>query len=202
MRWGQSHETTDAAGVATGGEIEIGLASLTIGAAARNELIDPKIGERHRRIVKTTADGLLVEFDMVDASRCATRVLSAELAGRTWWYRRTSKWSSGIGINLVDIVVEDGDTFGDGVNVAARLEGLAEPAGICVSAGAAALRHGNIPLDAVSVSGRLLRRDQQHCVLPPIGPSQIPATITPPAATSTLQQSSSGQCDSHPDRRP
>ena len=100
----------------------------------RAELIDPKIGEHHGRIVKTTGDGLLVEFSsVVDALRCATQ-----------WQHRMDERNADlpsddriefrIGVHQGDIVVEDDDIFGDGVNVAARLEGLAEPGGICVSA--------------------------------------------------------------------
>jgi TolB-like protein/class 3 adenylate cyclase/tetratricopeptide (TPR) repeat protein len=100
----------------------------------RAEVIVPKITEHRGRIVKTTGDGLLVEFSsVVDALRCATE-----------WQRgmdERSATESGddriefrIGVHQGDIVVEDDDIFGDGVNVAARLEGLAEPGGICVSA--------------------------------------------------------------------
>jgi TolB-like protein/class 3 adenylate cyclase/tetratricopeptide (TPR) repeat protein len=100
----------------------------------RAEVIDPKIAEYHGRIVKTTGDGLLVEFaSVVDALRCAAEIqaAAAESNGPLPAYKRIDLR---IGINMGDIVVEDGDIFGDGVNVAARLEGLAEPGGICVSA--------------------------------------------------------------------
>src|SRR5689334_9959829 len=100
----------------------------------REHIIDPKITEHRGRIVKTTGDGLLVEFSsVVDALRCATEwqngmvELNAALPDDIRIEFR-------IGINVGDIVVEDGDIFGDSVNVAARLEGLAEPGGICVSA--------------------------------------------------------------------
>ena len=96
-------------------------------------MIDPKIDEHRGRIVKTTGDGLLVEFaSVVDAVRCAVDVQremaerNAERAGRTRIEFR-------IGINLGDIIIDEDDIFGDGVNVAARLETLAEPGGICVS---------------------------------------------------------------------
>src|SRR6266404_5452123 len=100
----------------------------------RAEVIDPKIAEHRGRIVKTTGDGLLVEFtSVVDALRCAAEVQTAMAAsndplppGRRIEFR--------IGIHQGDIVIEEGDIFGDGVNVAARLEGLAEPGGICISA--------------------------------------------------------------------
>jgi adenylate cyclase len=102
--------------------------------AIRTELIDPKIAEHHGRLVKTTGDGLLVEFSsVVDALCCATE-LQAGMAERNTEIAADQRIEFRIGINVGDVVVEDGDIFGDGVNVAARLEGLAEPGGICVSA--------------------------------------------------------------------
>ena len=102
--------------------------------ALRRELLDPKIAEHKGRLVKTTGDGLLVEFgSVVDALRCAVEV-QREMAGRNAGVPPDNRIEFRIGINVGDIVVEDGDIFGDGVNVAARLEGLAEPGGICVSA--------------------------------------------------------------------
>ena len=102
--------------------------------ALRAELIDPKITEHHGRIVKTTGDGMLVEFaSVVDALRCAAELQTA-LAETNTPLPRDRRIEFRIGINVGDIVVENGDIFGDGVNVAARLEGLAEPGGICVSA--------------------------------------------------------------------
>jgi adenylate cyclase len=102
--------------------------------ALRIEVIDPKIAEHRGRLVKTTGDGLLVEFaSVVDALRCAAEV-QREMAGRNAGIPGNERIEFRIGINMGDIVVEDGDVFGDGVNVAARLEGLAEPGGICVSA--------------------------------------------------------------------
>jgi adenylate cyclase len=100
----------------------------------RAEVIDPKIAEHRGRIVKTTGDGLLVEFaSVVDALRCAAKVQTA-MAENNAPIPLDRRIEFRIGINVGDIVVEDGDIFGDGVNVAARLEGLAEPGGICVSA--------------------------------------------------------------------
>jgi len=100
----------------------------------RAEVIDPKIAEHRGRLVKTTGDGLLVEFgSVVDALRCAVEV-QHEMTEHNAGVPPDSRIELRIGINMGDIVVEDGDIFGDGVNVAARLEGLAEPGGICVSA--------------------------------------------------------------------
>jgi adenylate cyclase len=100
----------------------------------RADLIDRKIAEHNGRIVKTTGDGLLVEFhSVVEALRCANEV-QAGMAERNAAVPAERRIEWRIGINVGDIVVEAGDIFGDGVNVAARLEGMAEPGGICVSA--------------------------------------------------------------------
>ena len=99
----------------------------------RRELVDPKIAEHHGRIVKTTGDGLLVEFaSVVDAVRCAVDV-QREMAVRNIGVPADRCIEFRIGINVGDIIIDEGDIFGDGVNVAARLEALAEPGGICVS---------------------------------------------------------------------
>ena len=101
--------------------------------ALRAEVIDPKIAAHRGRIVKTTGDGLLVEFaSVVDALRCAAEIQAA-MAESNAGSPTDRRIELRIGINVGDIVVEDGDIFGDGVNVAARLEGLGEPGGICVS---------------------------------------------------------------------
>ena len=102
--------------------------------AIRAQLLDPKIAEHYGRLVKTTGDGLLIEFgSVVDALRCATEV-QAGLLGRNAMAPADKRVEYRIGINMGDIVVEDDYIFGDDVNVAARLEALAEPGGICVSA--------------------------------------------------------------------
>jgi adenylate cyclase len=102
--------------------------------AIRTDVIDPKITEHRGRIVKTTGDGLLVEFtSVIDALRCATEIQS-DMAECNAGIAAEERIEFRMGINVGDVVVEDGDIFGDGVNVAARLEGLADPGGICVSA--------------------------------------------------------------------
>jgi adenylate cyclase len=104
--------------------------------AVRRELGDPKIREHRGRIVKTTGDGLLVEFaSVVDAVRCAVEV-QREMIARNTDVPVERRLEFRMGINVGDIIIEDGDIFGDGVNIAARLEALAEPGGICVSAAA------------------------------------------------------------------
>ena len=104
--------------------------------AIRRELGDPKIAEHRGRIVKTTGDGLLVEFpSVVDAVRCAVEIQRG-MAERNAALPEGKRIDFRIGINLGDIIVEDGDIFGDGVNIAARLEALAEPGGICIGGAA------------------------------------------------------------------
>src|ERR1700731_69575 len=99
----------------------------------RRELADQKIKEHRGRIVKTTGDGLLVEFaSVVDAMRCAVEV-QREMAERNARVPEERCIQFRIGINLGDIIKDGRDIYGDGVNVAARLEALAEPGGICVN---------------------------------------------------------------------
>ena len=101
--------------------------------AHRQELIDPKIAEYGGRIVKTTGDGLLLEFpSVVDAVRCAVDVQRG-MAERNAGVPPEQRIEFRIGINVGDIIIDGDDIFGDGVNVAARLQTLAEPGGICVS---------------------------------------------------------------------
>jgi TolB-like protein/Flp pilus assembly protein TadD len=102
--------------------------------AHRRKFVDPKIAEHRGRIVKTTGDGLLVEFaSVVDALRCALE-FQRSIAERNAEVPPDKRIEFRVGIHQGDIIVEKDDIFGDGVNVAARLEGLAEPGGICVSA--------------------------------------------------------------------
>ena len=98
-----------------------------------SELVDPKIKEHRGRTVKNTGDGLLAEFpSVVDAVRCAVEVQRG-MVEREPEVPEERRIRFRIGINLGDVIVEEHDIFGDGVNVAARLEGLAHPGGICVS---------------------------------------------------------------------
>jgi len=99
----------------------------------RRELIDPEIEGRGGRIVKTTGDGMLAEFASAqEAVRCAIDIQSA-MAERESASPIDSRIVYRIGINLGDVVFDEGDVFGDGVNVASRLQGLSEPGGVCVS---------------------------------------------------------------------
>ena len=101
--------------------------------AHRRELFDPKIAEHRGRIVKTTGDGALVEFaSAVDAVRCAAEIQRG-MSKRNVAIPPDRRIEFRMGINVGDVVVDGDDIFGDGVNVAARLEGLSEPGGICIS---------------------------------------------------------------------
>jgi len=111
--------------------------------AHRREVLDPKIAAHRGRIVKTTGDGLLIEFaSVVDAVRCAVEV-QLGIKERNVSVPQDKRLEFRIGINVGDVIIEDDDLFGDGVNVAARLEGVAEPGGIILSAAAhdAVLNH-------------------------------------------------------------
>jgi adenylate cyclase len=99
----------------------------------RQEVVDPAIANHGGRIVKTTGDGLLLEFpSVVNAVRCAVEVQTA-MADRTAGITEDRRIAFRIGINIGDIIVEGDDIFGDGVNVAARLQEIAAPGGICIS---------------------------------------------------------------------
>ena len=101
--------------------------------AHRAELIDPKITEHHGRIVKTTGDGMLVEFaSVVDAVECAVAIQRA-MVERERDVSEARRIQYRVGINLGDIVIEGDDIFGDGVNIAARLQEIAEPGGVRIS---------------------------------------------------------------------
>ena len=113
------------------GEDEEGtLATLT---AHLKELIEPCIAEHHGRVVKTTGDGLLVEFaSVVDAVKCSV-AFQEGMAERNADTPEDRRIVFRIGVNLGDVIVQDDDVYGDGVNIAARLEGLADPGGVVVS---------------------------------------------------------------------
>jgi len=99
----------------------------------RRELVDPKVKEHRGRIVKTTGDGMLVEFpSVVDAVRCAVEVQRG-MVDRNAEVPEDKRITFRIGVNLGDVIIDGDDIYGDGVNIAARLETLAEPGGICVA---------------------------------------------------------------------
>src|ERR1700733_7008632 len=113
-----------------GGDEEGTLARLK---AARKDLFDPAIASHRGRIVKTTGDGVLVEFaSAVDAVRGAVEAQKA-MAEQNAYLPKHQRIEFRIGIHVGDIIFDENDIFGDGVNIAARLEGIAEPGGVCLS---------------------------------------------------------------------
>jgi adenylate cyclase len=121
------------------------------------DLVNPSIAAHRGRVVKTTGDGLLAEFaSVVDAVRCAIEVQSG-MAARNAGVAPDRRLDFRIGINVGDIVEQDGDIFGDGVNIAARLEGIADPGGICVSARVQEDAAGKIDLPFEDIGAQALK---------------------------------------------
>ena len=114
--------------------------------AIRKTIVDPSIAEHRGRIVKTTGDGVLVEFaSAVDAVRCAAEV-QHRMADENSDVPQPSRIDFRIGIHVGDIIIDDNDIFGDGVNIAARLEGISEPGGVCISDDAQRQIRGKVEL--------------------------------------------------------
>jgi adenylate cyclase len=112
--------------------------------AHRREFLEPKIAEHRGRIVKRTGDGILIEFgSAVDAARCAVEIQYGMIE-RNAPVPQDKRIELRIGIHVGDIIIEEGDIFGDGVNIAARLEGIAQPGGICISDDAYRQVHGKL----------------------------------------------------------
>src|SRR5580698_6992260 len=125
--------------------------------ALRETVVDPAIATHRGRIVKTTGDGLLVEFaSVVDATRCAIEA-QRDMAERSADVPMGSRIEFRIGIHVGDIIIDDGDIFGDGVNIAARLEGIAEPGGVCVSDDAYRQIRGKVGITFDDMGSRTLK---------------------------------------------
>ena len=124
--------------------------------ALRRELLDPKIAEHHGRIVKTTGDGLLVEFaSAIDAVRCALAVQRRMAASAAAPPEQQIQLR--IGINVGDVLADGDDILGDSVNIAARLEAIAEPGGICLSAAAYEQVRGKIEITVADMGEQDLK---------------------------------------------
>src|SRR5271166_2060854 len=125
--------------------------------AHRRELIDPMVAEHHGRIVKTTGDGLLIEFpSVVEAVSCALAVQRA-MAERNAATPEEQRITFRIGVNLGDVIVEGGDIHGDGVNIAARLENIAEPGGIRISDDAFRQVRGKVAAEFADIGEQSLK---------------------------------------------
>jgi len=147
------------------------------------ELVDPKIKEHRGRTVKNTGDGLLAEFSsVVDAVRFAVH-LQREMAQRNADVPTEGRIEFRIGINVGDVIVEERDIFGDGVNVAARLEALAEPGGICLSEDAFRQVRGKIEAEFADIGEQNLKNIARPLRVYRFGPSLAPEhPATPPTA--------------------
>jgi class 3 adenylate cyclase len=129
--------------------------------ALRREVVDPALAEHHGRLVKTTGDGLLVEFaSVVDAVRCVIAVQRG-MARRNTEVAPERRILFRIGINLGDVVAEGDDLLGDGVNVAARLEGIAEPGAICLSRAAYDQARGKVDLAVRDLGEQRLKKHRR-----------------------------------------
>ncbi|MGC1843275.1 MAG: tetratricopeptide repeat protein [Pseudolabrys sp.] len=163
--------------------------------AHRKELIDPKITEHRGRIVKTTGDGMLVEFfSVVDAVRCAVDIQRG-MGERNAAVPADKRIEFRIGINVGDIIIDGDDIFGDGVNVAARLQTLAEPGGIMVSS----IVHDQVR-DKLSFGFDDMGEQSVKNIARPIGVHRVslaetarPAAAQSGAATSKFEPASSNR---------
>ncbi len=125
--------------------------------AVRKALVDPAIASHRGRIVKTTGDGVLVEFaSAVDAVRSAAEIQRC-MTEQNATVPQDQMIQFRIGIHVGDIIIDENDIFGDGVNIAARLEGIAEPGGICISSSAYDQVCGKVSVEFVDIGERDLK---------------------------------------------
>jgi class 3 adenylate cyclase len=155
-------------------------------------LVDPKVAEHRGRVVKNTGDGMLAEFgSVVDAMRCALDVQRG-MAERNAGVPDEKRIEFRMGINVGDIIIDRGDIFGDGVNVAARLEGLAKPGGICISDDAHRQVRGKFDVTFEDVGERQLKN-----IARPVRVFQVALDDARPAKLSQPHNAASAV---HPDR--
>src|SRR6266581_1654901 len=156
--------------------------------ALRKTLFDPKITDHRGRIVKNTGDGALVEFaSVVDAVRCADEI-QRSVAEQNTDVPQDKRIEFRIGIHVGDIIIADDDIFGDGVNIAVRLEGIAEPGGICISDDAHRQVRSKVESTLEDMGSQSLKNiaEPMRAWRVRIGPSSSPAMLTKPP-TETAQ---------------
>src|SRR5438874_6528510 len=150
--------------------------------ALRKTLFDPKITDHRGRIVKNTGDGALVEFaSVVDAVRCAVEIQRG-MAEQNIDVPQVKRIEFRIGIHVGDIIIEDDDIFGDGVNIAVRLEGIAEPGGVSISDDAHRQIRGKVEITFEDMGSQLLKNiaEPMRAWRVRIGPSSSLAMLTKP----------------------
>ena len=159
--------------------------------AHRKELVDPKIIEHRGRTVKTTGDGILVEFvSVVDAVRCAVDIQRG-MAEQNADAPQDNCIKFRIGVHVGDIIIDDNDIFGDGVNIAARLEGIAEPGGVCISDDAHRQVRGKVDISFDDMGSQTLKN-----IAEPMRVWRM--RISGEAASAFLQSASFGPLQSRP----
>src|SRR5689334_17444480 len=147
--------------------------------AHRLELVDPKIREHHGRTVKYTGDGMLAEFpSVVEAVLCAVEV-QCGMSQRNLNVALDERISFRIGVNLGDVIAEPEDIYGDGVNIAARLEALAEPNGICISQTVYEQVRDKLPFEFADLGPRAAKNITRPLHAFALGPEVI-AALPPP----------------------
>ena len=152
----------------------------------RRELIDPEIAEHRGRVVKTTGDGILIEFpSVVEAVACAVAV-QQRMAQRNKGIAASQRIEFRVGINSGDVIVEEGDIHGDGVNVAARLEALSRPGGICISAIVHEQVQGRIDCAFTDLGEQSLKNITRPVRVYCVVPKRPAPEEAPPAAGATL----------------
>jgi adenylate cyclase len=125
--------------------------------AHRRELADPAVARHHGRVVKTTGDGILIEFaSIVDAVTCAITIQSG-MATRNATIPDERRITFRIGVNIGDIIIDEGDIYGDGVNVAARLEAICDPGGVCISRDAREQIRDKVPFTFVDLGEQAVK---------------------------------------------
>jgi adenylate cyclase len=150
------------------------LATLTALTAHRRDFIDPMIAAYKGRIVKTAGDGLLLEFgSVVDAVLCAIAIQQG-MVDRNIGVPEAQRITFRMGVNIGDVIVQDLDLFGDGVNVAARLETLCEPGGICISRAAHEQIRDKINAPFVDIGSHEVKNIVRAVEVFSLGPSILP----------------------------
>ncbi len=140
--------------------------------AHRSDLVDPRINERNGRLVKLMGDGALVEFaSVVDAVECAVSI-QQDMAARNEGEREDRRIVFRVGINLGEIIVDGDDIYGDGVNVAARMEQLAEHGGVCISEEAYRQARGRAEVDFEDLGEKQLKNIAQPVRVYSVTPKQ------------------------------
>jgi adenylate cyclase len=159
--------------------------------ACRRELIDPKITEHRGRIVKTTGDGALVEFaSAVDAVRCAVEIQRG-MVENTANASKDRLIEFRIGINVGDIIIDEGDIYDDGVNIAARIEAIAEPGGISISEDAWRQVQGKVEANFVDAGEQILKNIARPVRVYRLDPAQKAASASKAPPPTSPQSSKS-----------